>query len=122
MKWANIESLTKGVPPPEGYKYALPTQSQIPTLIQAVDEWFPGLAVGNASCYLREDFYKNRVFFEDNHECDFFLMLFKQGQDWAGMLSVERDKDNLYALSCELGHGAIDATRCCDFLKNWLET
>jgi hypothetical protein len=94
MKWPNIESLTKGVPPPEGYEYALPTQSEIPTLIQAVDKWFPGLAVGNASCYLREEFYRNRVFFDDDHERDFFLMLFKQGEDWAGMLSVERDKDS----------------------------
>ena len=94
MKWPNIEALTERVPLPEGYKYALPTRSDIPALIQAVDDWFPGLAVGNASCYLREDFYTKRVFFEDCHERDFFFMLFKQGEDWAGMLSVERDKDS----------------------------
>ena len=94
MKWPSIETLAETVPLPDGYKYALPTQSGIPALIHAVDEWFPGLAVGNASCYLREDFYKSRVFFEDAHERDFFFMLFKRGEDWAGMLSVERDKDS----------------------------
>ena len=94
MKWPSIETLTESVPLPEGYKYALPTLSDVPALVQAVDAWFPGLAVGNASCYLREDFYANRVFFGENHERDFFFMLFKQGEDWAGMLSVERDKDS----------------------------
>ena len=94
MKWPSIETLRTSVPLPEGYTYALPTQADIPALIQAVDTWFPGLAIGNASCYLREDFYENRVFFGSAHERDFFFMLFKHGQEWAGMLSVERDKDS----------------------------
>lgn len=94
MKWPSIKSLTESVPLPDGYEYALPDRSDVPALIEAVDAWFPGLAVGNASCYLREDFYANRVFFEDSHERDFFFMLFKHGNDWAGMLSVERDKDS----------------------------
>jgi hypothetical protein len=94
MNWPSIETLTEAVPLPAGYLYALPTQSDVPFHIKAVDEWFPGLAVGNASCYLREDFYKERVFFDDRHERDFFFMLFKQGDDWTGMLLVERDKDS----------------------------
>ena len=94
MKWPSIETLTERVPPPGGYTYAFPTRSDIPALMKAVDEWFPGLAVGNASCYLRDDFYQTRVFFEGCHERDFFIVLFKLGDDWAGMLSVERDKDS----------------------------
>ena len=57
MKWPSVETLTAGVPLPTGYRYALPTREDPPALIRAVDAWFPGLAVGNASCYLREDFY-----------------------------------------------------------------
>lgn len=94
MKWPSIENLTKAVPLPDGFQYALPTRSEVPSLIKAVDDWFPGLAVGNASCYLREDFYEERVFFDDGYERDFYFMLFKHGDDWAGMLSVERDKDS----------------------------
>ena len=94
MKWPSLEHLTSGAPPPTGYTYALPTMEDTPALIRAVDAWFPGLAVGNASCYLREDFYANRVFFENLHDRDFFLMLFKHHDEWAGMLSVERDKDS----------------------------
>lgn len=94
MKWASIEQLTASVPLPTGYRYALPTRQDTLALIRAVDAWFPGLAVGNASCYLREDFYLNRVFYDELHDRDFFLMLFKHGEEWAGMLSVERDKDS----------------------------
>src|SRR4030095_3546021 len=94
MKWPTVEDFTASVPLPDGYTYALPTRVDIPRLLKAVDAWFPGLAVGNASCYLREDFYHHRVFFEELHERDFFVLLFKAGEDWAGMLSVERDKDS----------------------------
>lgn len=94
LNWPGIETLTASVPLPDGYKYALPSRADIPALVQAIDEWFPGLAVGNASCYLREDFYLNRVFFDEEQDRDFFLILFKRGDEWAGMLSVERDKDS----------------------------
>ena len=69
-------------------------RSDVAALINALDDWFPGLAVGNASCFLREDFYANRVFFEGRADRDFFVLLFKRGDDWAGVLSVERDKDS----------------------------
>ncbi len=94
MNWPAVETLTASVPLPDGYSYVLPSRADIPALVKAIDEWFPGLAVGNASCYLREDFYLNRVVFEEAHDRDFFLILFKRGDDWAGMLSVERDKDS----------------------------
>ena len=66
----------------------------MPALVNALDEWFPGLEVGNASCFLREDFYANRVFFDGSADQDFFVIMFKQGDEWAGVLSVERDKDS----------------------------
>jgi hypothetical protein len=93
MKWPTAEALTASVPPPDGYRYELLRRSEVPALVNALDEWFPGLAVGNASCFLREDFYANRVVF-DGADHDFFVIMFKQGDDWAGVLSVERDKDS----------------------------
>lgn len=94
MTWPTADVLTAQVPLPQGYRYALLSRTEIPALVRAVDNWFPGLAVGNASCYLREDFYLNRVFLDQEDERDFFVLLFKHGDDWAGMLSVERDKDS----------------------------
>lgn len=94
MAWPTADVLTAQVPLPPGYHYALLHRSEIPALVRAVDTWFPGLAVGNASCYLREDFYLSKVFLDQEDERDFFVLLFKHGDDWAGMLSVERDKDS----------------------------
>jgi len=94
MSWPTAEALAITVPLPDGYGYELLKRSDIPALISAVDEWFPGLSVSNASCYLREDFYESRVFLDGNSNGDFFVLLFKHGSDWAGVLSVERDKDS----------------------------
>ena len=94
MTWPTAEALATTVPLPDGYRYELLTRSEVSALMNALDEWFPGLAVGNASCFLREDFYANRVFFDGSADHDFFVLLFKRGDDWAGMLSVERDKDS----------------------------
>jgi hypothetical protein len=94
MTWPTAEVLTVSVPPPHGYRYELLKRSEVPVLVNALDEWFPGLAVGNASCFLREEFYANRVFFDGSADHDFFVIIFKRGDDWAGMLSVERDKDS----------------------------
>jgi hypothetical protein len=69
-------------------------RSEVRALVSALDECFPGLAVGNASCFLREGFYADRVSFERGADRDFFVVTFKRGLDPAGMLSVERDKDS----------------------------
>jgi hypothetical protein len=94
MKWPTAEALATRVPPPDGYRYELLRRPEVPALVKSLEEWFPGLAVGNASCFLCEDFYANRVFFDESADHDFFVVLFKRGDDWAGMLSVERDKDS----------------------------
>ena len=94
MTWPSAEALVVSVPLPVGYRYQLLRRSEVPTLIDALDDWFPGLAVGNASCYLREDFYANLVSFEGGADRDFFVLLFKRGDECAGVLSVERDSDS----------------------------
>lgn len=94
MTWPTAEALAALVPLPDGYRYDLLRRAEVPSLINALHEWFPGLAVGNASCFLREEFYANRVFFDARADHDFFVVLFKRGDDRAGMLSVERDRDS----------------------------
>jgi len=94
MTWPTAQCLTASVPPPPGYRYELLKRSEVPAFVNALDAWFPGLAVGNASCFLREEFYANRVFFDGTADHDFFVILFKEGNRWAGTLSVERDKDS----------------------------
>jgi hypothetical protein len=108
MTWPTAEALVITVPLPDGYRYELLRRSEVPALINVLDDWFPGLAVGNASCFLREDFYANRVFFEGRADLDFFVLLFKRGDDWAGVLSVERDKGQSSSLRTELARFQSD--------------
>ena len=92
VRWPTAEALAASVPPPDGYRYELLKWTDVPALARGLNEWFPGLAVGNASCFLRQDFYPNRVYFEGGPDRDFFVVGFKRGDDWAGVLAVERDR------------------------------
>jgi hypothetical protein len=94
MQWPTAQQLVQSVPAPAGYHYAVPETADVPALVRAVDDWFPGLAVGNASCFLREQFYTEKVQLADRSDGEFFVLLFKQGEEWAGMLAVERDRDS----------------------------
>lgn len=94
LQWPTAAELAARVPAPPGYNYVLPAAVDVPRLVRAVDDWFPGLAVGNASCFLREDFYTDRVCLDGERDGDYFVLLYRQGQEWAGMLAVERDRDS----------------------------
>jgi hypothetical protein len=94
MSWTNIEYLSANAPLPEGYRYQLLARADISDTVSAFASWYPGIAVGNASCHLREDFYNDRVVFDDQPERDFFVILFRKGHELVGVLSVERDRDS----------------------------
>ena len=61
LRWPTAAELAETMPAPPGYDYMLPAAADVPRLVRAVDDWFPGLAVSNASCFLREDFYTGTV-------------------------------------------------------------
>ena len=94
MLWPTSGYLTIAVPLPAGYRYEVLKSKDVPALIREVTACYPSLAVGNASCFLRDEFYANRVYFEGGADQDFFVIIFKHADDWAGVLSVERDKDS----------------------------
>jgi hypothetical protein len=94
MKWPTIQQLTRLAPLPAGYSYALPTRGEIPQVILALEKWYPGIAVGNASCHMRESFYLDRVFLDEGDEREFLVTLLKQGDELAAIFSVERDLDS----------------------------
>jgi hypothetical protein len=57
MKWPTIDQLTDLAPLPPGYGYAFPARAEIVQIIRALEQWYPGIAVGTASCHMRESFY-----------------------------------------------------------------
>ena len=82
-------------PLPDGYRYERLKRCGIPALIEAIKNWHPDIAVGGGSCYLREDFYTDKVFLDGEVEKDIFVGLFKRGDDLAGMWSWEQEPDAL---------------------------
>lgn len=94
LSWPTTAELARQVPLPPGFDLLIPSATDVPRLVRAVDEWFPGLAVSNASCFLREDFYSERVCLDGDRRGDHFVLLFCSGSEWAGILAVERDCDS----------------------------
>jgi len=74
-------------------------RSDISKLIRFIASWFPDISVGAASCYLRRDFYAEKVYLAGEPERDVLVVLILQGQELAGMFSCERERDarTLYA-------------------------
>ncbi|MGJ7508431.1 hypothetical protein [Variovorax sp. GT1P44] len=94
MQWPSAADIALRAPLPAGYRYELLDRRQIPFLIPALEAWYPGIAVGNASCHLREDFYLQKVTLAGEPDRDFIVVLIKQGDELAGVFSGERDADS----------------------------
>jgi hypothetical protein len=84
---------------PAGYHYEACTSQTVPELITALEVWYPGITTGNASCYLRPEFYAHKVCGDDVRQIDNAVILFRRGGELAGMFAAERDLDSqvLYA-------------------------
>ena len=91
MNGADITPLIAQAPLADGYRFELLDRAAIGTLISFVATWFPDIRVGGASCYLREDFYAKKVFFDDARRGDVLVLLLKRGEELAGMFSCEFD-------------------------------
>ncbi|HEY3178407.1 MAG TPA: hypothetical protein VGL25_05955 [Casimicrobiaceae bacterium] len=100
--WCGIETAIAKVPLARGYRFDLLERREIPALAAAVKAWFPEISVGGASCYLREDFFRDDVYFADKPENDVLVVLIKKGGKPAGLFSCQRDR-NALSLYARLG-------------------
>jgi hypothetical protein len=91
MNWMEIDEMTASVPLPAGYRYDILKRSEIPALIGFITRWFPDISVGSASCYVRPDFYSDKVSLAGEQERDTFVILLKRDQELVGLFSCERD-------------------------------
>jgi len=85
------------MPLPAGYTAEVLRADEVGEALRFVDDSFPGLALSNASCFLRPEFYDTRVALAGSAgagERDFFVVLIKRDADWAALLAVERDPDS----------------------------
>ena len=95
MKWPMIDELPTLVPLPAGYSFERLSRANIAALIAAIKVWHPDIAVGTASCYLREEFYHNRVFLDGEAQRDVWVVLFKFNNEVVGVWSLEREVEAL---------------------------
>jgi hypothetical protein len=85
MDWPAAEEITEFVVLPDGYRIEQLKRTEIPTLIEAIKLWHPDIGVGTASCYLREDFYTEKVSLDREVEKDVIVVLIKYGDELAAM-------------------------------------
>lgn len=69
--------------------------TDVHALAAALARWHPDIAIGGASCYLREAFYVDQVYFEGGPDRDVMVVVFVQGPDLVGMWSLEKETDSL---------------------------
>ena len=95
MHWPTVDDISAMAPLPDGYRYEVLARSGIPALIDGIKLWHPDIAVGGASCYLREDFYNSEVSIAGEADKDIFVGVFKCGDELVGMWSWEQVPDTL---------------------------
>lgn len=95
MKWPSEEQISAMTLLPPGYRQEQLRRTGVPSLIGGIQEWHPEIAVGAASCYLREDFYTSKVFLAGETETDIIVYVIKQGDDLAAMWSLEQEPEAL---------------------------
>lgn len=95
MRWPSHEALSGHVPLPAGYRFEQLGRAHVGALIAALPEWYPAISVGVSSCYLREDFYRQRVCLDDDRDKDVMVVPIMSGDDMVGVWSFEREVDSL---------------------------
>lgn len=95
MKWPAIDALPALMPLPDGYHYEQLDRAGVAPLIEALKLWHPAIAVGAASCFLREDFYQSKVCLDGAIDKNVLVALIKFDGELVGMWSVEREIEAL---------------------------
>lgn len=95
MNWPSIETLRELIPLPQGYDFLAFEQGHIQPMIASLKLWHPEIKAGIASCYLREDFYLNRVMLPGREEADILVIPITCNGEMIGMWSWEREIDSL---------------------------
>jgi len=95
MQWPTASELGALIKLPEGYRFEFLRRTDLHVLADALGRWHPDIAIGGASCYLREAFYADHVYFEGGPDRDVMVVVFVQGQELVGMWSLEKETDSL---------------------------
>ncbi|MGH8803137.1 MAG: GNAT family N-acetyltransferase [Polaromonas sp.] len=95
MRWNTAQETSELIPLPPGYAFEQLQGHQVPELVAKIQHWHPDISIGGGSCFLREDFYREKVFLAGEAEKDIFVLLIKFDGEMVGMWSYERELDAL---------------------------
>ena len=95
MKWPTTQQMRDLVQLPHGYQFERFEHAHIAPLSESIRRWYPQIAVGVNSGFLREDFYLNRVTMEGGIERDIIVLPLSFKGELIGVLSFEREVDSL---------------------------
>ena len=95
MRWPSMQEIAQFVPLPPGYRLEQLRADQIAEIGAKVREWHPDIAVGAGSCFLREDFYQEKVFLAGQAERDIMVLLIVHATGMVGLFAFEREPDAL---------------------------
>jgi GNAT superfamily N-acetyltransferase len=93
MKWPSIEALGVLAPLPSGYAFAPICSRDLAPLIASIKDWYPQISTGTNSCYLREDFYRDRVCLDGQDDKGIHATRILYGEELVGFWSFEREID-----------------------------
>lgn len=95
MTWPTFEQLDALIRLPEGYRFEFLRHADVRMLATSLGRWHPDIAIGGGSCYLREDFYADQVYFDGGPDRDVMVVVFLQSDTIVGMWSMEKEPDTL---------------------------
>jgi N-acetylglutamate synthase-like GNAT family acetyltransferase len=95
MRWCNDEEIAAQLQLPEGYSNERIRRDDVPALVKSLTDWYPDIAVGVGSAYLRQDFYDTKVSFNGEEERDIAVWIFRHLGKVVGMWSGERIRESL---------------------------
>jgi len=95
VRWPTTEALAALAPLPAGYRFGPIDLAGLPQLIESLTSWYPEISVGLNSCYLREDFYRDRVCLDGAVDRDIYASRILHGDELVGFWSFEREVDCL---------------------------
>jgi GNAT superfamily N-acetyltransferase len=95
MNWLPWSESLALVDLPKGYAVQTMRREHIAAVTAAVPGWYPDIAYGVNSVFLREDFYRDRVCLDGAMEKDVIALTVWHGEELVGLWAGEREVDSL---------------------------
>lgn len=102
MNWLPHDRFRALIPLPPGLRVESMQGAHIEAVIAALRRWYPDVAHGSNSGYLREAFYRQRVCLDGAADKDIQVFTIWAGDELVGLWSPEREVDSL-ALFARVG-------------------